>query len=380
MGYAGGSRNARIDLLRGLCILLVILEHLAQRMPPSAGVLGGLLPGRVLAGIFSHGYEAVFIFFVISGFLITSNSIQRWACLERLELRTFYAQRFARIAPCLVALVLLLCILAGSGVHGYAIDHPEQSLRGATAAALGLCLNWYEGHTAHYLPASWDVLWSLSIEEVFYLGFPLVCLCLRRRWLLVSFLVLLALSLPWTRAAALATNEIWHEKAYLPGMSAIAVGVLAALVAARLRARRWHRVLILAGSAGILAVVFADDILWPWVHEGLLLLLAMSSACLLVAFHVSPRREAPVAGTGWLCSFGRLSYETYLTHVFVVLAVVAIFRTTGLPAQFAVVWFIPAIALVWLLARLVDSALSRPSNRALRKYLGASALAPPAAQ
>ncbi len=86
--------------------------------------------------------------------------------------------------------------------------------------------------TPGYLPGNWDVLWSLSIEEVFYIGFPLACLLTRRRWVLVPLLTLLALSMPWTHAA-LRGNEIWQEKAYLPDMSAIAIGVLGALLAAR---------------------------------------------------------------------------------------------------------------------------------------------------
>ena len=157
---------------------------------------------------------------------------------------------------------------------------------------MGLYLNWYEGYTGHYLPAGWDVLWSLSIEEVFYIGFPVACLLLRREWLLSSFLVVLALSLPWTRAAALAINEVWHAKAYLPGMAAIATGVLTALLATKFHPKRWTSVLIVVGSLGIGATLFADDILWRAFHEGLLLVLALSSACLLLAFRRPGRPDA----------------------------------------------------------------------------------------
>jgi len=111
-----------------------------------------------------------------------------------------------------------------AGVQDYVITHSNQSLPRAILSALGLHLNWYEGHTG-YLPGNWDVLWSLSIEEVFYLAFPLVCLGLRRTWLMVPALALLALALPHSRAM-LAGNEIWQEKAYLPGMAGIAAGVL----------------------------------------------------------------------------------------------------------------------------------------------------------
>jgi hypothetical protein len=122
---------------------------------------------------------------------------------------------------------------------------------------------------------------------------------------------MLALSLPWTRAAALATNEVWHEKAYLPGMAAIATGVLTALLATQFQPKRWISVLIVVGSLGIGATLFADDILWRAFHEGLLLVLALSSACLLLAFHRPERlgEDNALPGTAWLCAFGRLSSD-----------------------------------------------------------------------
>ena len=367
----GTFRNSRIDLLRGVSILLVVLDHLAQRIPPGMGVLGTFLPARVIDGLFTHGYEAVFIFFVISGFLITSISLDRWHCLNQIDIKTFYALRFARIVPCLLVLVTVLSVLDLLGVKDYVMEHANQSLPGALTAALGLYLNWYEGYTGHYLPAGWDVLWSLSIEEVFYIGFPLMCLVFRRQWLLTAFLVLLALSLPWTRAAALSTSEIWHEKAYLPGMAAIATGVLTALLATKFRPQRLTIALILIGSVGICAVLFADDILWRAFHEGLLLVLTLSTASLLLAFQRPERSESdkPLPGTGWLCAFGRLSYEMYLTHVFVVFAVVEIFRATGASLEFGILWYPPAVALAWLLAMLIDKTLSTPCNRALRRRL-----------
>jgi peptidoglycan/LPS O-acetylase OafA/YrhL len=75
-------------------------------------------------------------------------------------------------------------------------------------------VNWYASH-AGWLPANWGILWPLSIEEMFYVIAPVACLFIRRDFLLIPLLVALALLLPCTRAA-LAGNEIWQEKAYLP--------------------------------------------------------------------------------------------------------------------------------------------------------------------
>ncbi len=63
-------------------------------------------------------------------------------------------------------------------VRPFVIPADRASIGRALVAALGFHVNWYEGHHG-YLPGNWDVLWSLSVEETFYLLFPLVCLTLR---------------------------------------------------------------------------------------------------------------------------------------------------------------------------------------------------------
>ena len=364
-------RNQGIDLLRGLSILLVVLHHVGLRIPLKHTVLAAFLPGWLMSALNFDGYEAVFVFFVISGFLITGNALRRWGSLERVGLKDFYARRFARIVPCLLALVLVLSLLHLLGFEDYLIHRAGQSLGAAIAAAFGLYLNWYEGHTG-YLPGNWDVLWSLSIEEVFYIGFPLVCLLTRRTWVLVPCLLVLALSLPYTHAA-LADNEIWQEKAYLPGMAAIAAGVLAALVAARgIPPRRWMNTLLcVCGATGLAAVLLAGGILWPVLRDGYLLLLTFSVACLLIGLQWAEARGwgHPLPGLGWLRSFGRLSYEIYLTHMFVVFAAVRVYKSTGSDIHLGYLWYVPVVLFCWLLGWLVARCLSIPSDHALRKAL-----------
>lgn len=361
------TRNPGIDLLRGLAIVFVLLNHLGlpMRMPLKASALADVLPVRLLQALNYNGYEAVFVFFVISGFLIAGNALERWGTLARIDLHAFYARRFARIVPCLLALVVVLAVLHGLGVEGYVINRPGQSLGGAVLAALGLHLNWYEGRTG-YLPGNWDVLWSLSIEEVFYLGFPLVCLLTRRTRVLAPLLLMLALSLPWTRAA-LEGNEIWQEKAYLPGMAAIATGVLGALwlgyrprpTPRACRALRW------GGALGLLAATLGGHWLWPLLHQGVMLLLTGSTLALLVALRSAPPRVPRAAR--WLCSWGRLSYEIYLSHMFVVFAIVGLYRFSGAEPRSAFLWYLPAFALSWGLGALVARWLSLPCERWLRR-------------
>ena len=364
------ARNPGIDLLRGLSILLVLLNHIGIRIRLTDGVLAGVFPKQALTDLTFNGSEGVIIFFVISGFLIATNSMQRWGSLGTIDVRAFYVRRASRIVPCLLALVVILSALDLAHIPDYVI-RPPQSLTHAVASAFGLYLNWYEGHTG-YLPATWDVLWSLSIEEVFYLGFPLVCLLLRRDWILAPVLALLALS----QAPALKSivgNPIWREKAYLPGMAAIAAGVLAAIVAQHLvLKKRWPRIaLIVFGACGVFADLGFEDNLFHWIGFWVLFLLTISAACLALGFHLQARAVPAwsLRGTGWLQSFGRLSYEIYLTHMFVVLAVVRIFKMGHGGIRWGFVWYLPAIGLAWVLGWLVAKYFSGPCERLLRQRL-----------
>ena len=371
-----GARNAAIDLLRGLSILLVVVHHVALRIPLRDGALQAWLPRSVLGALSYNGYEGVFLFFVVSGFLIAGNAIDRWGSLAGIDLRAFYLRRSARILPCLLLLLVVLAALHLAGVPFFTIEREGQSLGRALLAVLGLHLNLYEGVTG-YLPGNWDVLWSLSIEEAFYLGFPLFCLAIRRETTLLALLALLMLSLPIARAA-LVGNEIWQEKAYLPGMAAIAAGVVSAILVRRWRGapRMLRRVLCALGCAGIAANLLFGSLLWPVLGNGLMLVLTLGAAVLLFALH--GERAAAPRGTGWLASMGRLSYEIYLTHMFVVFAAVALYRHFEGNPWLGFLWYAPVVALCWLLGAALAHGWSIPCDRALRRRWLARAQSAPA--
>jgi len=363
---SAGARHAGIDRLRGLAILLVVLHHLGLRIRLRETALGDWLPRRLLDALNFNGYEAVFVFFVISGFLIAGHALRRWGELSRIDWRSFYRRRASRILPCLLALVAVLALLHALDVPDYVIRRPGQSLGGAAASALGLYLNWYEGRTG-YLPGNWDVLWSLSIEEAFYLGFPLVCLLTRRRAVLVPLLTVLALSLPWS-LASITGNEIWKEKAYLPGMAAIALGVLVAIaVHARPPSPRLARGLRWLGGLALAAVMLAMPWLWRLLHDGVMLMLTIATGCLLAGMAHAPRTAATVRGWGWLEHWGRLSYEIYLSHMFVVFAVVRLWRMSGGDLRSGALWYLATLPACWALGWLVARYFSQPCERWLRR-------------
>lgn len=358
-------RNIGIDILRGLSVILVIIHHLAVLIPVEAGVFSGLMPKWFISGLSHSGKEAVFIFFVISGFLITSRVIARRGSLREISTKEFYLRRAARILPCLLILVSVLSTLHLLGIKEFVILNPKQSLWGAISSALGFHLNWYEGKTG-YLPLNWDVLWSLSIEEAFYLGFPLLCLLIRNEFTLLFALLVFGASLPWLRDA-IHSNEIWQEKAFLPGMAAIASGISAAIIATKLRIEKiWvWRCLKILGWTGVLAVVFLNSLLWPIMGSYLLLFLTLSTQILLIALFWGELQSSAGKHFGfkWLSSFGILSYEIYLTHMFVIWTFVHFFYALGGHQNLGLLWFAPAIFASWFLGYLVARYISVPLNQ-----------------
>jgi peptidoglycan/LPS O-acetylase OafA/YrhL len=261
--------------------------------------------------------------------------------------------------------VAVLCALAAAGAPHYVLDQPAQSLPRAALAALGLHVGWYEARTG-YLPAGWDVLWSLSIEEVFYLAFPVVCLLLGRTRALVPALLLLALSIPVVRSG-IHHDPIWAEKNYVQGMAAIATGVLAALLVARRPVTRPATVrwTMTVGVVGLLAVIFCGAELWHSLRYASLLVLTFSAAALVIASRwraaapATPRLRA----FGWLRSAGRLSYEIYLTHMFVVWFVVDRFGAAGGDPRWGWMAYPPTLAGAWALGWLVARFVSGPLER-----------------
>jgi peptidoglycan/LPS O-acetylase OafA/YrhL len=152
-----GSRVPGIDVLRGLCIIAVVLHHINIRIHFRDSAVGHWIGPAANRALFWSGYYGVRVFFVISGFLITTWSLKRWGNLEQLNRRQFYIMRFARIVPCLVGLLLILGILDRLGIPQFTVNTQHTSLWRALLAALTFHVNWLEDRTG-YLPANWDVL------------------------------------------------------------------------------------------------------------------------------------------------------------------------------------------------------------------------------
>jgi peptidoglycan/LPS O-acetylase OafA/YrhL len=363
-----------IDVLRGISIIAVVVHHVNIHMGANESVLAKALPHLVAATLFWNGANGVTVFFAISGFLITTMAIRRWGALSQVRIADFYRLRFARIVPLLVALLVILSVLHLAHVPGFVIKQ-HTSLPRALLAAATFHVNWLESQRG-YLPPNWDVLWSLSVEEVFYLFFPLICVLTRARAPLIAVLMAFVAVGPFARTV-LTHNELWADYGYLSCMDAIALGCLAAIIAARVRFRpATLMALQVVGAALVLLIMTAR----PLVRAMHIYQLGLDVTCLalgtcLLQIAIAQRNHAGGWATAPIRWFGRNSYEVYLTHAFVFLWGIQIFTAADARVVWTPFFYLCLLVLSGLLGAVVAKLYSEPLNRRLRAFFGKKATA-----
>lgn len=370
-GRAYEKHNSGIDALRGIAILSVILLHINIRVPFSETYLGGMLPGMIYKILFWSGYYGVCIFFVISGFLITTSALHKWETLPNISLRGFYAMRFARIVPLLIGLILVLSFLHLAGISGFVINPAQTSLGRTILAALTFHINWLEISTG-YLPASWDILWSLSIEEFFYLFFPAVCILIGKEKYFVFIVIAFLIISPFARTVWYPGNEL-ADRNYFAYLDALSLGCIAALAAKRIELSKQalNAVAITGWGLFLLVLVFRK-----WVSAlgltniGLnVTFLAIGTALVLIWMQKRfvSGQQIPSRFTGYLRFLGRNSYEVYLTHMFVVFIFVEGYHTLKLSGEWAWALYLTVLLFSGVLGELVARYFSNPLNNRLRE-------------
>lgn len=309
-------RLAPLDGIRAFAVLAVLLFHAGV-----SGVGGGLL--------------GVDVFFVLSGFLITSLLCREYLATKTIGLRFFWGGRARRLLPALFILLL------GVAAYAYAFRSSLNlsSIRGDALSTLLYVANWHfvlsgQSYFSRSLaPSPLLHMWSLSVEEQYYLVWPFVALFVLRRGGLRA--------LSWVAAIGALLSALLMASLYLTGFSsdrlyygsdtraqALLVG---STLAAVLTARRWnavvapttrtprHRVvaaMLGAGaSAWLLWACHAFDGEGAFLYCGGFLLVALGAGA-LVGLATTGRGSvlAKVCSLRPLTYIGRISYGLYLYH------------------------------------------------------------------
>jgi len=366
-----------VDLLRGLAIFFVLMNHVNMRLLIAQMPYANGLPAQLVSSLMWNGQFGVQIFFAVSGFLITATTLRRWGALQHVSLRGFYLMRFARIAPLFLMLLFVLAILHFARVKYFVVSAKTGGLSRAIIAALGFHVNVLEARRG-YLPANWDILWSLSVEEVFYLFFPVVAKLFGHGKVFISILLGLVVIGPFARTVLAHGNEVWKEYSYLGGMDAIALGCLTALILARFQGSR--RAFWIVGSigSGLLILILGFSIRvanWSLARSGLDMTVVAIGTCMLIAAStqskwVSPRFMSP------LLNLGQRSYEVYLTHMFIVFGLFQLFVLGGKRMSAVPLLFLVVICTAGFSGELVARFYSEPVNQMIRRRWGRVASRP----
>ena len=361
-----GSRNPRIDVMRGMSIVLVLLHHFWIAYLANDPGFANMLGAGFLHAVFRNGNYAVTMFFVISGFLITSNAEKRWSGLGNVRALTFYRFRAARIIPCLLLLVFVVNVLAAQKI-GIFEDHSEfggpVSLWIVDLASLTFWMNVLMSHVG-WVNYALCVQWSLSIEEVFYLSFPLLCLLLRReRLLLAAWSMFIVLGPIWR--ATHQASEYTELNSYFSCFDGIAFGCCAAVLSQRVR----------LPSQVTVPVFYLTAVCMTWFYLSASIsvtgvygvtLMALGTAMLLI---VQNQEEALLRRGAFLKPLrrcGRLSYEIYLFHLVVLGGLRTIWapESTGFHAKGLLL--VAFLTLSTVFAAIVSRYYSEPLNRRFR--------------
>jgi peptidoglycan/LPS O-acetylase OafA/YrhL len=311
---AGQRYMLGLDGLRALAVLAVIAYHEQFGWAP-----GGLL--------------GVGVFFTLSGYLITDLLLGQWAASGRVSLRDFWLRRARRLLPALF--VMLAVVTAWVTL----VDRSRlASLRGAVAAAATYSSNWYliassQSYFARFAqPQPLDHLWSLAVEEQFYLIWPwllvlgLLCLRGRRptavRWLALPTLALAAAS---TVAMVLLYQPVLDPTRVYEGTDTRAFGLLIGAALAmvwpsRRAAESAGRPALLLDGAGVAGLAVIGVMIWrvgqysPFAYRGGLVLLSLATAAVVAATACPASLVGRMLGWGPLRWVGVRSYGIYLWH------------------------------------------------------------------
>jgi len=307
-----------LDEVRGIAILLVIASHL-HWVGSADPNFTAVTPWDPINELMTRGFLGVDLFFVLSGFLITSNLLRQAARGQELSVRRFYVDRGFRLLPALYSL------LAASTIVAFMERFPMQYQWSSVWRAMTFASNW--GYKEIFLRTQDDIghLWSLAVEAQFYLVWPLIFVLFNRRTInpgrTTIFTIVLILLVILNRAMMWVADEPWlfiYPRTDTR-IDALFIGCLVAFAFRSFRPRRvnWRMVALTSTLAWILIAYFLANPSTSFLYLGGFT--AMSTLSGLIIYSLVSARSAPSKGLlaraiGWV---GRISYGLYLWHLLV---------------------------------------------------------------
>lgn len=305
---AGGGHVRALDGMRAIAVVLVLLFHL--QVPA-----------------FSAGFVGVDIFFVLSGFLITTLLLTELERTGRISLPQFWARRARRLLPALV--VLLLVVAFATWLTGTFTE--RTSVRGDLLATAGYVANWHFIGTSSYfadigIDSPLEHTWSLAIEEQFYVVWPIVALGAAASFSKRPRLAVGSVALGVAAASAMLLWLLWSpesvERAYMGTDARIFEPLLgaggAALVATprfRRHLDRWATLVLGLGIAASIAGITIIAAIPASYYRGGAVLVSIGTLGMLAPLWTGHGGAvSKVLGWGPIAWIGVVSYGAYLWH------------------------------------------------------------------
>ncbi len=214
-----------------------------------------------------------------------------------------------------------------------------------------------------------NILWSLSVEEIFYIAFPIVCLIFKKTRLIALFLIALMVIAPIYRNHY-DHNETVAVYGYLSCFDAIAIGCCAAMIARKIQFRKWIGTISQYAAGLLLVSVYLYSGIMQNVVFGFSLM-AIGTAILLIT--ASREGFPPKNSTNIIAKiirwFGKNSYELYLFHIIILAFMKEICGPESLGNYTKLLWMAVFFLASALLAGGIAKFYSQPINKRLREIL-----------